>query len=71
MGSQGQNAKNLHLSWRKLETLESVSRGNMQNHYRVGPVYHAGLIVCGGMCAGLGLAVLVASALHREVFAQG
>jgi len=43
----------------------------MQNHYRVGPVYRAGLIVCGGMCAGLGIAALVASAMHREMFAQG
>src|ERR1039458_3270449 len=42
----------------------------MQNHYRVGPVYRAGLIVCRGMCAGLGIVALVASAMHREMFAQ-
>jgi hypothetical protein len=44
--------------------------GIMQTQYRVGPVYRAGLIVCGGMCAGLAMAVLVASALHRAVFAR-
>jgi hypothetical protein len=43
----------------------------MQTQYRMGPVYRAGLIVCGGMCAGLAMAVLVASALHRDVFVQG
>src|ERR1035437_8978858 len=37
----------------------------MPNEYRVGPIYHAGLIVSGGMCAGLGIAILVAQALHR------
>jgi hypothetical protein len=37
----------------------------MRNEYRVGPIYHAGLIVSGGMCAGLGIAILVAQALHR------
>ena len=43
----------------------------MQIQYKMGPVYRAGLIVCGGMCAGLATAVLVASTLHREVFARG
>jgi hypothetical protein len=38
----------------------------MQNHYRVGPVYRAGLVVCGGMCAGLGIAALVASAMIEK-----
>lgn len=37
----------------------------MRNEYRVGPIYRAGLIVSGGMCAGLGIAILVALALHR------
>src|ERR1035441_2252252 len=37
----------------------------MPNEYRVGPIYHSGLIVSGGMCAGLGIAILVAQALHR------
>ena len=37
----------------------------MRNEYRAGPIYHAGLIVSGGMCAGLGIAILVAMALHR------
>jgi hypothetical protein len=43
----------------------------MRNEYKVGPVYRAGLIVCGGMCAGMGIAALAATAMHREVFAQG
>ena len=37
----------------------------MPNEYRVGPIYHAGLLVSGGMCAGLGIAILVAQALHQ------
>jgi hypothetical protein len=37
----------------------------MRNQYRVGPVYRASLIVSGGMCAGLGIAILVALSLHR------
>jgi hypothetical protein len=37
----------------------------MRNEYRAGPIYRAGLIVSGGMCAGLGIAILVAMALHR------
>ena len=36
----------------------------MPNTYRVGPIYRAGLIVSGGMCAGLGIAILTAQALH-------
>jgi hypothetical protein len=51
-------------------TLESVFLKNMKTQYKMGPVYRAGLIVCGGMCAGLAVAVLVASALHRQVFAH-
>jgi hypothetical protein len=43
----------------------------MRNRYKVGPFYRAGLIVCGGMCAGLGIAVLVASAIYRVVFTHG
>src|ERR1035438_599300 len=42
----------------------------MQNEYRAGPVYRAGLIVSGGMCAGLGIATLVALALHRVGYAR-
>jgi hypothetical protein len=42
----------------------------MRNQYRAGPIYRAGLIVSGGMCAGLGVAILVALALHRAVYAQ-
>jgi hypothetical protein len=42
----------------------------MENQYRAGPVYRAGLIVSGGMCAGLGIAILVALALHRVSFVQ-
>lgn len=42
----------------------------MQNEYRVGPVYRAGLIVSGGMCAGLGVAILVALTLHRIAYAR-
>src|ERR1035438_634978 len=37
----------------------------MRDEYRVGPIYRAGLIVSGGMCAGLGIAILLAQALHR------
>lgn len=36
----------------------------MRSEYRVGPTYRAGLIVSGGMCAGLGIAILVALAFH-------
>jgi hypothetical protein len=36
----------------------------MPNEYRAGPIYHAGLIVSGGMCAGLGIAILAVRALH-------
>jgi len=43
----------------------------MRNEYSVGPVYRAGLIVSGGMCAGLGIAILAALALHRPIYAQG
>ena len=42
----------------------------MRNEYRVGPVHRAGLIVSGGMCAGLGIAILVALALHRVSYAR-
>ena len=43
----------------------------MLNQYRVGPIYRAGLIVTGGMCAGLGIAVLVAAlARHNLSYAQ-
>jgi len=34
--------------------------------YRAGPVYRGGLIVSGGMCAGLAIAILVAMVLHRQ-----
>src|ERR1035438_4359737 len=37
----------------------------MQNEYRVGPIYRAGLLVSGGMCAGLGIAILIAQSLHQ------
>jgi hypothetical protein len=40
------------------------------NEYRAGPVYRAGLIVSGGMCAGLGIAILVALALHRVSYTR-
>jgi hypothetical protein len=43
----------------------------MRSEYQVGPVYRAGLIVSGSMCAGLGIAVLAALALHRPIYAQG
>ena len=42
----------------------------MRNEYRAGPVYRAGLIVSGGMCAGLGIATLLALALHRTAYAE-
>jgi len=42
----------------------------MQNECRAGPVYRSGLIVSGGMCAGLGIAILVALLFHRATFAQ-
>jgi hypothetical protein len=42
----------------------------MQNEYRAGPVYRAGLIVSGGMCAGLGIAILTALKLHRVAYAR-
>jgi hypothetical protein len=42
----------------------------MRNEYRVGPVYRAGLIVSGGMCAGLGVATLIAQALHLIAYAK-
>src|ERR1017187_10184365 len=42
----------------------------MRNEYRAGPVYRAGLIVSGGMCAGLGIATLVALVLYRTSFAR-
>jgi hypothetical protein len=42
----------------------------MRNEYRAGPIYRTGLIVSGSMCAGLGIAVLVALALHQEDYAR-
>jgi hypothetical protein len=42
----------------------------MRNEYRTGPIYRAGLIVSGGMCAGLGIAILVALALHRVSYTR-
>lgn len=42
----------------------------MRNEYRAGPIYHAGLIVTGGMCAGLGLSVLLALAFHRVEYTR-
>lgn len=42
----------------------------MRNEYRAGPVYRAGLIVSGGMCAGLAIAILVAMAFHRLAYAR-
>jgi hypothetical protein len=42
----------------------------MKNEYRAGPVYRAGLIVTGGMCAGLGIAILTSLALHRVAYAE-
>ncbi len=42
----------------------------MRPEYRVGPVYRAGLLVSGGMCAGLAIATLVAGALHRTAYAK-
>src|ERR1035437_104886 len=42
----------------------------MRNEYRAGPVYRAGLIVSGGMCAGLGIAILVSLAFHRAAEAR-
>ncbi len=42
----------------------------MRTEYRVGPVYRAGVIVSGGMCAGLGIAILVTMVLHRAVFTR-
>ena len=42
----------------------------MHNEYRAGPVYRAGLIVSGGMCAGLGIAILAALVLHRTSYAR-
>jgi len=42
----------------------------MPNEYRAGPVFRAGLIVSGGMCAGLGIAILMALALHRVTYAS-
>jgi hypothetical protein len=42
----------------------------MPNEYRAGPVYRAGLIVSGGMCAGLGIAILVAQLFHRATYAM-
>ena len=41
----------------------------MPNGYRAGPVYRGGLIVSGGMCAGLGIAILVALLFHRAPYA--
>ena len=42
----------------------------MRNEYRAGPVYRAGLIVSGGMCAGLGIAILLTLAFHRVSYAR-
>ena len=42
----------------------------MPNEYRAGPVYRGGLIVSGGMCAGLGIAILVALLFHRAAYAR-
>ena len=36
----------------------------MRDEYRVGPIYRAGPLISGGMRAGLGVAILVAQALH-------
>ena len=40
----------------------------MRNEYRAGPVYREGLIVSGGMCAGLGIAILLSLLMHRAIF---
>jgi hypothetical protein len=42
----------------------------MRNQYRVGPVYRASLIVTGGMCAGLGIAILAALPFNRVAYAE-
>ena len=42
----------------------------MPNEYRAGPIYRAGLIVSGGMCAGLGISILAALARHHLDYAQ-
>jgi hypothetical protein len=42
----------------------------MGNEYLVGPMYRAGLIVSGGMCAGLGIAILAAPALHIATYVR-
>jgi hypothetical protein len=40
------------------------------NRYRVGPVYRIAVVISGGMCAGLAIAILAALALHRIEYAQ-
>jgi len=42
----------------------------MRNEYRAGPIYRTGLVVSGSMCAGLGMAVLVALAVHQAAYAR-
>ncbi len=42
----------------------------MMNQYRVGPVFRAGLIVSGGLCAGLGIAILAALVRHHVSYAR-
>jgi hypothetical protein len=42
----------------------------MRSEYRIGPMYRAGLIVSGGMCAGLGIASLAALAFHWTAYAR-
>jgi hypothetical protein len=42
----------------------------MLNEYRAGPVYRSGLIVSGGMCAGLGIAILAALPFHGVADAE-
>jgi len=41
-----------------------------RNEYGVGPVHHAGLIASGGMCAGLGIAILVSQMRHQVGYAR-
>ena len=42
----------------------------MRNQYRAGPVYRSSLVVTGGMCAGLGIAILAALPFNRVAYVE-
>lgn len=53
-----------------LAALYRTRENAVPTDYRTGPIYRAGLLVTGGMCAGLAIVVLLALSLHRVYYAQ-